>query len=49
MISMEYNVLWVALLWASIVLFNLAIKWVAGFLLNTPAEPVGKAVLNVAL
>ena len=49
MLSLAFNVLSVALLWASVVLFNLAVKWLAGFTLNTPAEPVGKAILNVAL
>lgn len=47
--NVEFDVLWVALLWASIVLFNFLVKLVAGFMLNTPAEPIGKAINNVAL
>ena len=47
--NVEFNIMWIALLWAAIVLFNLAIKWVAGFTLNTPAEPLGKAIINIAL
>jgi hypothetical protein len=50
-VSVELNVIHLILMWAGLSLVAWAIKALAGMLVSSggPAEPLGKAVLNVSI
>ena len=45
----EFDIIWVMLFGTAIALFYVAVKWLAGLLVNAGGigEPIGKAMLNI--
>jgi hypothetical protein len=47
--ALEFNALHLLILYAALSLIGVLWKWAAGHLLGTSADPLAKAMLNIAL